>query len=102
MSRKVNVNRNSQCEICGFCLTHRHHIADYVAYGESNDCLYICPNCHEVLHACVGSIVFNRKKASQTWDALSKSLNKNYIDKILGVVYDAAELIVDREIRNYD
>ena len=64
--------RLTPCEICGFPLTHRHHVLMFNDWGENPHTMQLCASCHELFHIAVGALVHHRKRSTQVWDGFCK------------------------------
>ena len=65
------------CEGCGFLISQRHHILEFSEHGESNMQIYLCPNCHYMLHLCIKTKIYQRKRAIILWDYFESIMGKD-------------------------
>jgi hypothetical protein len=91
--------RLTPCEICGVCLSDRHHLLGFNTNGENLHCSSLCPTCHTLLHTAIGAIIYKRKRASQVWEAFKEAMGSNskLVIQIENKVYETAEFILDME-----
>jgi hypothetical protein len=58
--------RLSDCECCGYPLSHRHHLFPVCKYGENEETIQLCANCHELWHILYSAHVFYEKNPTAT------------------------------------
>lgn len=50
---------------------------EFSKYGENDSIIYICPNCHWILHICVSALIKKSKRAFKIWTYLVYQLGDN-------------------------
>jgi len=90
--RQPNIyERMTPCEICGYPLTHRHHLLPVSKYGENEETMQLCANCHQVYHIAYDVLTRGSERCSTLFRYLytSEKVNKEQIDKIVYKCFSA-------------
>lgn len=70
--------RLTPCMCCKYPLTERHHILDFVTWGEALDTWQLCANCHEILHIAFAAIILKKKRSTELWENFEKVLGEKH------------------------
>lgn len=100
--RKTSIDEIiTPCECCGFLISQRHHILDFAIHGESNMQIYLCPNCHYMLHVCIKYNVYKKKHAGIIWNYFASMMGNDnklivfFLEKTQEYMEQKFEIFID-------
>ena len=99
--------RVGRCECCkAVRLLERHHLLPFQIHGECRGdfILFLCSNCHALLHTCINAIIFRKKRATEVWNAFVLAIGKDNIlvKQIEDKVYETADVAFDTAVSYSD
>lgn len=85
--------RLTPCVVCEYPISHRHHLSDMVHFGENDDTVQLCANCHELYHIMYDCIAHNSKRAQATLKAVlfTLELSHDTVKAVIGIVIRAVK-----------
>lgn len=99
-SRTPRKLRTSPCVVCGFYLTHRHHLLPVSDWGEIDHTVQLCGSCHDLCHLVTSSTGGSRAAKITFGKFLLRSGGlipgpvKDRIDKIFRLLRRSEELAI--------
>lgn len=90
--------RMTPCQICDYPISQRHHLFDIARYGENDDTVPLCANCHELYH-----LAYTALAEDSNWckELFLHVLNSDRVDRsvctsILGLCFETIKLHGDQ------
>ena len=90
--RATKKERLTPCGVCGWPLSQRHHLLHVADYGENDETVQLCANCHEIYHLMYNSYVLRSKGLLLGHVLLKLGLGDKRVRELYRLVEYAKEL----------